>query len=627
MLRNVHATVDVVKRRLPSAIRLASTTAPEKTAYSRKLLLPKFPDSGASSSQFLPGHKSRKGKAKEKNDDPNSPPTKHLLKPFQLSARLNALCAGGRLDEAVEYLYNTPRDAQNNAVWNTLITHAGNAKRFRMVFDIYIEMKRRGFKPTLRTFGSVMGAFAKVDSWEGRHKVFRSVHKVYEDYLEYVATAKEHNPDSPEISPGPVSAFITICSKAGDYKTAFDAYNSLDEEGPFSPNIVTYTGMFRMMYRRASARDGESEEDIKIRERCASDARLVWRQMVKRIENGAKIPVDAIVISSVIQALAFGRPADHIAAFDIIRDYVGLAKPGETAPPPKVTLSPPLVQDILWLCNRAQKYRLCVHYIQHLMETNPDVLDRGHFDHVLTAYGSLSAMGSLTEAARALQKLEWMLEREAIAKDGWRVHPGLSTYTLVLIACWRAKDWESALRTFELMTGYRGEDFADGASGTPRPPKRGAIAPDAASMASFVRTALEAGDPAAMRQCARIVSRLGVGAVLSAEAEDEHGSHRAGARFQRDHAFYAHKTAQAIVDLVDVLVPKKTEGSKPLSAEEREWVNTRSEARTFLIEQRKDRPKGTPQMEEQPLGSAKGLAAMDSVVEWDLIHREQKSAR
>ncbi|KAI0352890.1 hypothetical protein OH77DRAFT_1591751 [Trametes cingulata] len=540
------------------------------------------------------------------------------------------MCSQGQLDEAYEYLQNLPLDTQNTMVWNTLIRHAGEAKRFRLAYLMYIEMKRRGFKPTTTTYGTLMSVFVKVDNWQNRGKLLLCVHKVYDSYTEYMATVKEHNPQSPELNPMPANAYIQILARMGQYQRAFDVYNAFEDEGPLARDRITYTNMFKMIYDRGSA-PGDDEQAQKLRERAASDARLVWRHVMKRVERGDEHIVDNLLISRLLQALAIGRPADHIVAFDIIRDWVGLVKPSETASPPRVALSPPLLQDILWLCNKAQKYRLCVHFVQQLMEKNPAVLDRGHFDHVMTAYGSLSAMGSPTEPARALQMLEWMLERELTERDGIRIRPGLSTFTLVLVVCWRAKDWESALRTFELMTGFRAADFADGATGvpemTPRSQSRN-IMPDAAALSCLVRTALETGDEAAMRQCVRIVRRLGVASILASDqprAEVE--GTRAGVRFQKDQTFYAHTSARALVELVDVLVPKKTEGSAPLTPEQREWVEVRSEARSFLIAQREHRPRSTPQMEEQPLGSAAGLKAMDSDVEWRRIHRESKTVR
>ncbi|KAI0650675.1 hypothetical protein C8Q79DRAFT_899998 [Trametes meyenii] len=638
MLRNANTSLSAVTRRLlpsSSRVRLASTTSSVEHASSS--VPPPARAGNSSASSNTDPLKDAKLKPKPKRNEgiiASQQPRPKRLRPHEVSQRITKLCQDGKVDEAVEYLQNLPLDAQNTTNWNTLIYHASNAHRFRLAHQIYLDMKRRGFKPILSTYATLMGAFNKVDSWAERTKLLEDVHKVYENYLEYVSTVKEHNPRSPEISTMPCNAYIQILSRAGDYRRMFDAYNGMDEEGPLSPDRITYTTMLRGMYYRGLFASGDKEEIQKIRERGASDARLIWRHYIKRLEANPDIGVDALTISSIVQPLTFGRPADHIVAFDIVREFCGLAKPGETAPPARVELSRALVQDILWLCNTAQKPRICVHFVQHLMAHQPDILDHGHFDHMLTAYGSLSTMGTFTEASHALQVLEWMLEREVTNKHAHRLRPSLSTYTLILTVCWRAKDWDTALRTFELMTGYRAADFADGTTSrtpqmTPRSQGRN-LAPDAAAMSCLVRTALETGDPAALRQCARIVCRLGAARLLTAEDKDAGGrrpAHRVGVRFQRDQAYYAHKMARALVELVDALVPKKTEDSPRLGPEEREWVAARSEAKSFLSAHRERRPKSTPQLEEQPLGSAAGLAATDSAVEWARIHREQKSAK
>ncbi|OSD04313.1 hypothetical protein PYCCODRAFT_1476342 [Trametes coccinea BRFM310] len=650
MLRGARSSLNVVKRNAhcnPSLARLLSSAPASASGQSSATVATDYPRAAASkpsTSRSPAANRKFKGKSfsgQQNGDEQESGQqgTKRLLQPHVLSQRLSRMCQDGKLDEALEYLKTLPLDAQNTSVWNTLISQAKEQQRFRLAYQIFVEMKRRGFKPTLYTYTTLMAAFMKVESWETRTKLYDSVHKTYQYYLDFVNAVKEHNPTSPQISVAPINGYIGVLSRAGDYQRVFDVWNSMDEEGPLAPDAKTYTSLFLTCIRRAQSADKEEAQSV--RERAASDARLVWRHLTKRVERGDNIVPDTIAIDAFIRCLAMGRPADHIVAFDVLRDYVGLAKPGETAPPPRVELTSNLLQDVLWLCQMAQKPRLCIHFVQQIMETKPEILDRGHMDHVLNAYGTLSSMGSITEPERALQTVEWMIEREVAHGGDWRIRPGLSTFTLVLIACWRGKDWDTAVRTFELMTGYRGEDFTDETvakarasrkDSTPHFQKRSQgrnITPDAAATASLLRTAFETERPEAMRQCLRIVQRLGLARLLddSAQPPEEDGSQRGRGRFAKDRVFYMHKTAQSVVEIVDQLVPKKTEESKPLGAEERVWVEMRQTARRFLVEHRENRPKSMPELEEQPLGSAQGLAAMDSAVEWDRIHREQKSAR
>ncbi|TBU49598.1 hypothetical protein BD309DRAFT_1076355 [Dichomitus squalens] len=541
------------------------------------------------------------------------------------------MCEEGKLDEAIDTLKSMPLDAQNTSTWNTMISHAGRAGRYQLAYQLYIEMKRRGFKPALRTYTTLMSVFTKVPSWEDRSKLIQNVHKTYENYLAYIELVKGHNPKSPEYSVAPINAYLSILGRVGEHQRMFDVYNALDESGPFSPTSVTYTVVLRALGLHSTAARGDTEQGRAIRERHASDARLIWRQLTKRIEDGAPIAVDAFLISALIRVLALGRPADQIAAFDVLREHVGLAKPGETAPAPTVEMSAPLLADVLSLCNAAKKHRLTVHFAQQLMDKNPSLLDRGHMDHILAAYGALAATGSTTEAARALQTLEWMVEQEMSSKDGHKIRPGLSTYTFVLVACWRAKDWESTMRTFELMTGYRAKDFADGAADAPQQVVRASgrnVLPDAAGASCIARVALATGDEAAMRQCLRIVHRLNLTRYLSlAGGEAEAEPARGVPASRKDATYYAHKMASALVEAVDVLVPRRTDDSPRLGHEERNFVAIRSAARGFLIAHRHQRPNAndTPLLEEELLGSEQGLSAMDEAVEWERIAREQKS--
>ena len=64
-----------------------------------------------------------------------------LLEPHVLSARLKKLCDVGRIDTAVSTLKNAPLDAQNTPVWNTLIWECMKAKRFKLAYQLFIDVR------------------------------------------------------------------------------------------------------------------------------------------------------------------------------------------------------------------------------------------------------------------------------------------------------------------------------------------------------------------------------------------------------------------------------------------------------------------------------------------------------
>jgi len=142
------------------------------------------------------------------------------------------------------------------------------------------------------------------------------------------------------------------------------------------------------------------------------------------------------------------------------------------------------------------------------------ILDRGHMEEILKAYVAVSASGSAGESYQALQTLEWMLRQEITGRNGPKIRPATTTFNLVLMACWRGADWDSAVRTFELMTGYSRRDFVDGRDMSRRPKlekrsKGRNIVPDAEGMSSIVRTALASGERANMRQALRMITQIG----------------------------------------------------------------------------------------------------------------------
>jgi hypothetical protein len=63
-----------------------------------------------------------------------------LLRAPILSARLKKLCDNGQVDVAVSTLKNAPLDAQNTPVWNTLIWECMKAERFKLAYELFIDV-------------------------------------------------------------------------------------------------------------------------------------------------------------------------------------------------------------------------------------------------------------------------------------------------------------------------------------------------------------------------------------------------------------------------------------------------------------------------------------------------------
>ena len=66
---------------------------------------------------------------------------KILLEPHVLSNRLLKLCEAGKLDDAINMLKNSPRDAQNAVVWNTMIWECMKDAQYQLAYKLYTDVR------------------------------------------------------------------------------------------------------------------------------------------------------------------------------------------------------------------------------------------------------------------------------------------------------------------------------------------------------------------------------------------------------------------------------------------------------------------------------------------------------
>jgi len=168
-----------------------------------------------------------------------------------------------------------------------------------------------------------------------------------------------------------------------------------------------------------------------------------------------------------------------------------------------------------------------------------------------------------------------MLRQEIIGANGPKIRPALSTYNIVIQACRRDADWKSAVRTFDLMTGYHSHDFMDGSvAAAPRQDKRGpgrTFFPNAEFMSWMVRTALTTRNPANIRQSLRMVDYLGFETILNVQGTGE------SAKILKNNTFFGSKFASAVAEAVEFMLDKKVQYAR--SHEAQKWKILGSKAR------------------------------------------------
>ena len=69
------------------------------------------------------------------------------LKPYEVAARVNILVHENKLEHAITMVENLPLDTVNVVVWNTLISAAIKATRYKLAFELYYDVSSMSLPP------------------------------------------------------------------------------------------------------------------------------------------------------------------------------------------------------------------------------------------------------------------------------------------------------------------------------------------------------------------------------------------------------------------------------------------------------------------------------------------------
>ncbi|KAF9247042.1 hypothetical protein BU15DRAFT_57966 [Melanogaster broomeanus] len=540
-----------------------------------------------------------------KRGDGRSP---KLLKPYDLALQLKQLCASGNLDGAIERLQSVPRDAQNIAVWNTMLSLCMSEKKFQLAYTLFTDMKRRGFSPENTTFATMFKGLSQISNWSNFPKQLAHAHALYEYYLKHIESVKFHEPDNvQELSPIPLSQYISILGSAGELQKIFDVYFAMDQEGPGAPNRFVFTAMLR-----AIANHQERLGDMSIRDNAASDAKLVWLQIEKTMQKQPDFELDSRLLTTSIRALSRGRPNDQNLALDIVGEHLGLTRPGDPGPSRlSKHLSSWSLDVALQACMAMQKYRLCVHFMRQVMDkidykkdNTHSIVEMMHIHKLIRAHAALAMLASPNESSEAIEVLEWCLKNHAIYHIP-QLRPDTLAYHLVLSTCHRNSDWEGALKTFQLMTGIRADVFHDSEGKAPlvvqqRPAGRN-LSPDIKTMSFIVRIALSTKDDTKCLQAVWLAEYVDIEKMLQDETAEPY--HRA-------------TLAQALGTVIDRLM------DDPRTEHRRAWFSSLKAQAQAVAHSLKNTFKSDSS--KLPLGDMAMLAQEDEAVAFDLAARSSK---
>ncbi|KAH9049717.1 hypothetical protein EDB84DRAFT_1390613 [Lactarius hengduanensis] len=363
---------------------------------------------------------------------------RYILQPYELSRRLIALCEQGDVDLALHMLQHTPKNAQNVKVWNTLIQKCMEAEKYKLAFFVFVDMKRRGFVPNIRTYATMMSGYATVKDWEPLTKQLGFVHSTYGQLLQLLKTSNdlvEDRTSGTGVTSSvqyPIALYISILGKAGNYQKALDVFHELDTDGPLAPHPKIYSSLLCLLADRGPTHGG-------------SIPALAWTYILR-----LAIPkhyIEPRSVDAVIKVLSRGYKSDHKLMFDILRDICGLPRPGEDRPlpPPKVEPNMFILDEALDSCIMASRPEMAIHYAQFVIDS-PElrpIIQVWHLRKIITAHIVLAEMGppSPAHSESAATWVEWFMAQGH--EDSVDIQYSLST---ALMTCHRCGDMPSALR-------------------------------------------------------------------------------------------------------------------------------------------------------------------------------------
>ncbi|KAL4897860.1 hypothetical protein BDV59DRAFT_208504 [Aspergillus ambiguus] len=257
---------------------------------------------------------------------------KWLKDPRALADRVARLLGGGDVPLAAALVRSAQKERMECAVaWNHLMEYCMGKRAPRAAFKFYNDMKKRGRKPTSRTYTIMLNGLSKA----GRNSGLDPVKTAYSIYRSISAA---NSVVEPNIIHG--NAMLNVCWRMGDMDTLWRVAGELPEDGPGSPDSTTYTIILKAI-RDATQKDVESMQPRDVRpvlERKAQgvvEGKRVWSDIVYQWGKG-RLALDNQLVGAMGALLLEGSSdRDCYDVFALINQTTGV--PILAKEPPKST--------------------------------------------------------------------------------------------------------------------------------------------------------------------------------------------------------------------------------------------------------------------------------------------------
>jgi hypothetical protein len=302
-------------------------------------------------------------------------------------------------------------------------------------------MKKRGFKPTSRTFTTLLNAYAGLrhsdDTADRRGprtaepKTVSRVSILYDQARTYLSAQEaelhrlenENDPDElglktqalvdrdddihsseVDINIGPTNAYLKFLAKFGMLREMEKVFTAMPTSGPLSPDSITYSAMFSALYDTLAKRsDGAAPTGL--------TAVGLWNQACRQFGSDSasahheKRSIDEALVLMALKCLSRGDQTSQRKAMEIVEGIWPLPRPASTdirtlsqcrltrldTPLPKLPLTIRAATTIMAICPKPTDRS---HYA-HLFLDKPELQSSIDTHFLITAIRALSETGDV----------------------------------------------------------------------------------------------------------------------------------------------------------------------------------------------------------------------------------------
>ncbi|KAI9368367.1 hypothetical protein BJX61DRAFT_524248 [Aspergillus egyptiacus] len=257
------------------------------------------------------------------NQVPVSPNTvrlelKWLRDRVALAKRVGSLLDEDSIALAAELVRRATVERMDTVVsWNHILKYCFRHRNGRAAFKFWNDMKKRGVKPNDRSYTIMLQGLSRSIRPKGMEAV-QMARMVYKSIW---------NSNS-KIKPSVIhtNAMLNFCAGKGEMDTLWEIAGEMPEEGPESPDEVTYTTILKAvrnsLHREVAKLHGkvgeESERVQSMRSQAIADAKRVWADVVYRWKRGT-FEITGELVSSMAAMLLEGNGDQHL--FEVFQLY------------------------------------------------------------------------------------------------------------------------------------------------------------------------------------------------------------------------------------------------------------------------------------------------------------------